>query len=114
MSFVTDYLATLNPAEQAALEQICEVVRSMVPDVEEGKSYSMPAFKYQGRPLLGFIASKDHLSLFPFSPAIIEALHEELKSFSLSKGTIRFSPEETIPEITLRAILQMRLQELNS
>ena len=28
----------------------------------------MPAFKYGGRPLVGFVAASKHLSLFPFSP----------------------------------------------
>ena len=36
-------------------------------------SYGLPAFKYKNRPLLGFRASKNHLSVFPFSPEAVEA-----------------------------------------
>lgn len=30
-------------------------------------SYGLPAIKYKNRPLLGFRASKNHLSVFPFA-----------------------------------------------
>ena len=42
------------------------------------QSYGLPALTYRGRPLLGLASTKKHLSLFPFSPAVIEALHDRL------------------------------------
>src|SRR3954470_12652849 len=87
-----EYLADLPAERKTALERVRGVVARVVPDAEEGRSYGVPAFIYAGRPLLGFSAAKKHLSIFPFSPAAIEAVRERLDGFDLAKGTIRFSP----------------------
>ena len=73
VSAMDDYLDDLQPAEKVALERVRAVVGGLAPDAEEGTSYGVPAFIYAGRPLLGFSAAKKHLSIFPFSPAAIDA-----------------------------------------
>jgi uncharacterized protein YdhG (YjbR/CyaY superfamily) len=107
-----DYLAGLEPAQQAALERVRAVVSGQAPDAEEGTSYGMPAFLYNGRPLLGFRAAKKHLSVFPFSPAAIEAVQERLGGFDISKGTIRFTPDRPVPDDVLADIVRARMQEI--
>jgi uncharacterized protein YdhG (YjbR/CyaY superfamily) len=108
------YLAALPPDERAALEQLRRVIASAAPTAVEGQSYGMPAFRYRGRPLVGFQAARDHLGFYPMSPALIEAHAEELAAFSTSKGTIRFSPESPLPEDLVRTIVRERMAELDS
>jgi len=112
VSAITDYLDKLNAPEKAALERICQIARAAVPGAEEATSYGMPAFKHKGKPLLGFTVSQRHLSLHPFSPAAIEAVKDGLGAFALSKGTIRFTPENPIPDEVLRRIIEARLGEI--
>ena len=81
-----DYLDDLPPAEKVALERVRTVVGGLAPDAEEGTSYGVPAFIYAGRPLLGFSAAKTHLSLFPFSPAAIDAVREQLRRLRPRQG----------------------------
>jgi uncharacterized protein YdhG (YjbR/CyaY superfamily) len=69
-----DYLAGLAGEQQEALRRVRAVVERVAPDAEEGVSYGMPAYLYAGRPLLGLRAAKKHLSVFPFSPAAVEAV----------------------------------------
>ena len=88
------------------------VVEAVAPEAEEGVSYGMPAFLYAGRPLLGFRAAKRHLSVFPFSPAAIEAVKDRLAGFDLSKGTIRFSPDSPLPEDVLADVVRARKEEI--
>ena len=114
MSAFDEYLATVPEPQRAELERIRQVVRRTVPDAEEGTSYGIPAFKYKNRPLLGFTASKNHLSVFPFSPEAVEAASDELADFDLSKGTIRFTPEKPIPDLALQRLLRERLREIDS
>jgi uncharacterized protein YdhG (YjbR/CyaY superfamily) len=64
----------------------------VAPDAEAGMSCRMPAFLLGGRPLLGFRAAERHVSVFPFSPAAIEAVKDRLEGFDLAKGTGRFAP----------------------
>jgi len=84
----------------------------LVPDAEEGTSYGMPAFMYAGRPLLGFRAAQKHLSVFPFSPAAVEAVADQLAGFDLAKGTIRFTPDHPVPEAVLADLVRHREREI--
>ena len=112
MSAVDEYLATLAEPEREALERVRQFVRRAVPGVEEATSYGMPAFIYEGKPLLGFRASKNHLSVFPFSPEAVDAAREALEGFDLSKGTVRFTADKSIPDEALEQILHARMREI--
>ena len=112
MSEMDDYLADVAEPDRAALERIRRVVKELVPQAEEGKSYGMPALKYNKRPLVGFVAAKKHLSIFPFSPAAIDVVRERLDGFDLGKGTIRFSPERPVPDNVLADLVRARRQEI--
>lgn len=114
MSSFDEYLATVPEPQKAELERIRQLVRRRVPDAEEATSYGMPAFKYKQRPLLAFRASKNHLSVFPFSPAAIDAARDALAGFDLAKGTIRFTPDKPIPEAALDQLLSHRLGEIQN
>lgn len=112
MSFVDDYLDGLEPSARAALQHIREQAERLVPDAIEGKSYGMPALRFNQRPLIGFVAAKTHLSLFPFSPQVINGVRDQLDGFALSKGTIRFSADRPIPDDVLAEIVLRRLEEI--
>ena len=107
-----EYLVDLPPERKAALERVRTVVADLAPDAEEGKSYGVPAFISRGRPLLGFSAAKQHLSIFPFSPAAIDAVRDRLDGFDVAKGTIRFSPDNPVPDDVLADLVRARLQEI--
>jgi uncharacterized protein YdhG (YjbR/CyaY superfamily) len=112
MSIFDEYLADVPEPQKTELERLRKAVRREVPGVEESESYGMPAFKYKKRPLLGFKVSKNHLSVFPFSPKAIDAAREELAGFDLSKGTVRFTPDKPIPNSALRQLLSFRVREI--
>ena len=112
MSAVDDYLADLAPAERGALTHVLDVARTAAPEAIEGASYGMPALKSSGRPLIGFLAAQRHLSLFPFSPAVVEQVRDRLDGFELSKGTIRFSVEHPLPDDVIREVVTARLREI--
>jgi uncharacterized protein YdhG (YjbR/CyaY superfamily) len=109
-----DYLDGLPPAQKAALAHVRDVVGGLAPDAEEGSSYGVPAFISSGRPLLGFSAAAKHLSIFPFSPAAIDAVRDRLEGFDLAKGTIRFSPEQPVPDDVLADVVRARMREITT
>ena len=113
MSAVDDYLEKLDAPQREALERICRIAREAVPGAEEATSYGMPAFKVKGKPLLAFTVSQRHLSLHPFSPSVIETVKDGLGGFELSKGTIRFTLDNPIPDDVLRRIIGARLKEIS-
>ena len=113
MTEMDDYLDGLPPEQKAALARVREVVERTAPEAEPGTSYGIPAFLHAGRPLLGFRASKKHLSVFPFSPAAIEAVRDRLDGFDLAKGTIRFTPDHPVPDAVLEDLVRLRKQEIS-
>lgn len=72
----------------------------------------MAALKLDGKPLIGVVAAARHLSVFPFSPAVIDAVAGRLEGFSLSKGTIRFTPDHPLPDEIVEEIVRLRRAEI--
>lgn len=112
MSEIDDFLEGLPDAQRQAFEVICRVVARVAPHAEPGKSYGMAAFRAGGKPLLGMTASREHLSVHPFSPAVVAAVAGDLAGFSLSKGTVRFTPEVPLPDEVVERMVRLRLAEI--
>ncbi len=113
MPAVTDYINNLDEPQKSTLSRVATIVKQLVPDAEETISYGVPTFKYNGKYLIALAASKKHLSIYPGSHAI--AAHEDLLSaFSLSKGTVRFTPGTPIPDDVLKSIVQTCLGDIQA
>lgn len=103
MGTIDDYLAGLDDVERPVITDLYDAARRAVPDAEQGKGYGMPALVYHGKPLISIMATKKHLSLFPFSADVVAEFADELDGFDVSKGTIRFQPDAPLSaEITGR------------
>lgn len=109
---VDDYLASLDGPTAAEFARLRAIAVGVVPEAEQGTSYGMAALKHRGKPLVSFLKAKDHLSLFPFSPAVIDAVRDRLEGFELSKGTIRFSLDRPLPNDVMRDIVRLRRAEI--
>jgi uncharacterized protein YdhG (YjbR/CyaY superfamily) len=105
------YLARVSADKRSALESLRSTIRRLLPEAEEGFSYGLPAFRLRGRPLVAFGASEHHCALYPMSPAVIEAHLGALKSFDISKGTIRFQPDHPLPASLVQKLVKARLAE---
>ena len=109
-----DATLTALPADQrAALQALRKTIAAAAPEAVEAISYGAPAFRYAGRPLVSYAAAKAHCSLFPMSPAVVEAHRAELDGFDTAKGTIRFTPERPIPVELVRSIVRERMAEID-
>jgi uncharacterized protein YdhG (YjbR/CyaY superfamily) len=109
---VDDYFEQLDAEARAAFEHISTLALVIVPDAEQATSYGMAALKYQGKPLLGFAAAKRHLSVFPFSPQVVDGVRDQLSGFELSKGTIRFSVDKPLPDEVICKVVMLRKAEI--
>ena len=85
-----------------------------MPEAVEGVSYGMPALRYRDSPLVSVMSTKDHLGLYPFSPAVVTAVSDELDGFSWSKGTIRFTAEHPLPDGLVDRIILLRRDEIDA
>ena len=107
---VDEYLAGVPEPARSTLQKIRATIRSAVPaEATEVISYGMPAFKHEGI-LIWYAAFADHCSLFP-TAAVIAAFKNELKGYSVSKGTIRFPVDKPLPAALVKKLVKARLAE---
>jgi uncharacterized protein YdhG (YjbR/CyaY superfamily) len=112
LTSVEAYFAGLKSEERAALQKLRETIAAAVPtDAEEGIAYGMPAFKLNGRGLVGYMGFKDHYSFFPMSPQAIDAHREELGDLVTGKGTISFDYGRPLPVRLVTKVVKTRVAE---
>lgn len=104
------YLSLQPEKVRVVLQKLHKTIKDLVPDADEVISYGMPAFKYHGM-LVGFAAFKNHCSLFPWNGLTVVEFKEELKTFSVSKGTIRFTVEKPLPVALVKKIIKARIKQ---
>ena len=109
---VDAYLAKLPAAPRAALQKIRKAVAGAAPDAVEGFSYGVPAFRLEGRPLIGYSAAKDFCSLYPMSGTVLRSLAKELEGYDTLKGTIHFTPQKPLPISLVRKLVKARIAEI--
>lgn len=111
MSTIEDYLDKATPTQKAEFERIRKIVRELAPEAEEVMSYGIPTFKHKRRPLIYFGAFKDHMSIFPASDEMMETI-PELSKFRTSKGTLRYTEDNLIPDSLVKKFIRYNSAEL--
>ena len=110
---IDEYLAGVPEPARSTLNKIRAAIRSAVPpEATETISYRMPAFKYKGV-LVWFAAFSNHCSFFP-TAAVIEAFKNELKVYTISKGTIQFPTDRPLPAALVKKMVKMRVAQNES
>ena len=105
------YLAALPAEKRAALEALRKAIRAVAPRAEECVSYQLPAFRLDGKLLVGFGATANHCALYLMSSGTVEAHEEDLAGYDTSKGTIRFPADEPLPATLVRKLVKARIAE---
>src|SRR5882724_1632480 len=105
---IDDYLALLSDEKRTALERLPKIIKAAAPKAEECISYQIPAFRLNGRMLVGFGASASHCAFYPMSSSTVANHKDELKGFKTSKGTIRFQADNPLPSALVRKLFRAR------
>lgn len=109
---VDDYLAGPPTDARTTLEELRQTIRTAAPHATEGIRFQMPTF-LQNDPVVGFAASKKHLSLHFFGYMSPEGIQLILDAgvFDLGKGCVRFTAEKPLPSEFVRRLVEIRLRE---
>jgi uncharacterized protein YdhG (YjbR/CyaY superfamily) len=109
---IDEYLASVNADRRGALEKLRKAIHAAAPKAEECISYGIPAFRLNGRLLVGFGAWANHCSFYPMSSTTLRKFQRDVKNFQTSKGTLRFSPHEPLPASFVKKLVQARITEI--
>jgi uncharacterized protein YdhG (YjbR/CyaY superfamily)/GNAT superfamily N-acetyltransferase len=108
---IDEYLAGVSPDRRAALERLRKTIRALLPDAEECISYAMPAFRFDGHVVAGFLATAKGCSYFPFSGTTLARLSAELTKYSRTKSALHFDPQRPLPIALVRKLVKVRIAE---
>jgi uncharacterized protein YdhG (YjbR/CyaY superfamily) len=108
---IDEYLASVKPDQRAALQKLRQTIHAAASTAEECISYGIPAFRLNGRSLVFFGAWAKHCSFYPGSSTTLKNFRDDLKSFQISKGTIRFSPDNPLPLALVKKLVKARTSE---
>ncbi|TXI77026.1 MAG: hypothetical protein E6Q44_14440 [Flavobacteriales bacterium] len=104
-----DYMAVLPAGQRIALERLRKQILAAAPDADDHFGYGLPGFKYNGHPMLYIGAAKNHCALYGSVPV---GFKERLKDFTVSKGTIQFTPENPLPAVLVKDIVKAKCAEI--
>ncbi|PYU95951.1 MAG: hypothetical protein DMG08_03585 [Acidobacteria bacterium] len=109
---VDEYIASQPAAVQGILGRVRNAIREALPGAEEVISYQIPAYKLRGGRVLFFAGWKQHYSLYPAGERLVAAFRDELASYEVSKGTIRFPLSQPVPVKLIGRIAKFRAKEV--
>ena len=92
---IEEYIREQPEEVQPILRQLQETIHTAIPEAKEKISWSMPTF-WEGRNLIQFAASQNHIGLYP-GPEAVAYFADRLASFPTSKGTIRLPLNQPMP-----------------
>lgn len=106
-----EYLRSLPADQRKALETLRKQILAAAPGAEEHFGYGLPGFKLNGHPMLYLGAAKNHVALYGSVPV---GFKDRLKGFTVSKGTIQFTPEKPLPAALVIDIVKMKCAEIEA
>jgi uncharacterized protein YdhG (YjbR/CyaY superfamily) len=109
---IDEYLAGVNAHHRDALQKLRQTIHAVAPKAEECISYGIPAFRLNGRLLVGFGAWANHCSFYPMSSITLRKFQRDVKDFQTSKGTLRFSPDKPLPVALVKKLVQARMANI--
>ena len=109
---VDEYIASQPGAVRDIFGRVRSAIRAAVPGAEEVISYKIPTYKLHGGPVLYFAGWKRHYSLYPATERAAAAFSEELASYEVNKGTIRFPLSQPVPVKLIGRIAKFRAKEV--
>jgi uncharacterized protein YdhG (YjbR/CyaY superfamily) len=109
---VDDYIAAQTEAVQRKLGQVRGAIRKAEPEAAEVISYGMPTYTLQGCRMLCFAVWKRHYAIYAATEQVVAAFREELASYEVDKGTIRFPLSAPVPVKLIERITRFRSEEV--
>lgn len=107
---VDDYISGFPEDIQSILQKVRTTIRKAAPDALEMISYGIPAFKFQGKPLVYFAAFKNHIGFYP-TPGGIDEFEKELSVYKQGRGSVQFPLDKPMPLQLIGKIVKYRMKK---
>ncbi|NWG34764.1 MAG: DUF1801 domain-containing protein [Chloroflexi bacterium] len=105
---IDEYIAACPPESQAYLQEIRQLVSTLVPNAKEKISYQIAAFELNHRNLIYFAGWKKHISLYPV-PVGDEAFKRQIEPYVAGKGTLKFPLDKPLPVKLIQRVVELHV-----
>ena len=109
---VDTYLRGLEEPKRSTLEALRRTILEVLPEAEQVISYRVPTFRVGGKAVAGFAAFRRHLSYLPFSGSVLSQLGDELDGYTMTKSSLHFSIDQSLPKALVEKLIAVRLGEI--
>ena len=110
---IDEYISLQPRDKQELLKKVRETIKNAAPDAVESISYTMPSYKFNGKPVVYFALNKNHLGFYA-TPSANIAFREELRGYKSSKGAVQFPFDRPVPYELIRKMVLFKMQEILS
>jgi uncharacterized protein YdhG (YjbR/CyaY superfamily) len=109
---IDDYLAGVDEPKRSTLESLRRTILEILPTAEQCISYQMPAFRVDGKVIVGFAAFKNHIAYLPHSGSVLDAVGNELAGYTQTKGSLHLPVDVPPSKELVEKLIAVRLQQL--
>jgi len=106
-------LAKRTPEEEAALVDLRSRVHALVPDCFDTFTYGKPAMAIDSGPVMAYGITGQDLVVYLLDGAVTERRAELLAPWKTTKGTVRHSISDRLPDDVLSVLVADRLARLD-
>ncbi len=112
---VDDYISSQSIDAQVLLLELRRLIKEAVPETIEINDSKVPTLQLipgtKPEQQIMIVAYAKYVSFYPFQ-AVIEKFTEELKSFEIGKGTVKFPFNKPLPKDLIKRMVIFRKEEL--
>ena len=110
---VEDYLASQDPVKAKTLRYVTNFILSEFPELESKVSWNVPTIHQNGKYVFGMAAYKNHLTLAPWSPRILENFKPRLAKYVVFANCFQIPVDWKIDKKLITDMVAARLAELD-
>jgi uncharacterized protein YdhG (YjbR/CyaY superfamily) len=103
---VDEYIEALPDGVRPLMQQVRRSIRTVVPDIGETISYSMPTFTLDGKPLVHVAVWKKHIGVYPL-PEMDDELSRDVERYRGTPDTLRLPLDDVPFDLLERVVAAM-------
>jgi uncharacterized protein len=107
-----EYFASLDDTKAATLRRVLDVIATNFPDSSVKLAWNTPQIQIEGTYVFGMSAAKNHLSLAPWSEAVMTAFADRLAAYETTKGLFKVPVDWDVDGALITDLIQARMAEL--
>lgn len=110
---VDAYINQFDGEVKKRLDVMRLLIRTTAPLAVESIAYGMPAYKFNGKPLVYFAGYDGHIGFYA-TPNGHEAFAKEFAKYKQGKGSVQFPNDQPLPVDLIKRVVLYRKEQVSA